>query len=614
MKKKKILISIWLLHFIFITPFVNAQFTQIQAVGPTDVCYPNCANLEVVTPQAGYTYNWFVGIYDCNSVGNSTPIGIGPTYCALATGQFYCIGMPPTGPPEFSNPIDVRNLPGSLGSIYLPAPIPSGSITCVSSVSLCIPYGYYQGYPNTVIKWYKNNTLISGSTNGSYTVTATGYYKYSITSCALALSDSILVTTQPNVTVAAGGPTTICSGGSVSLSVTTGIGNSYQWKLNGSPVNGATNAVYVVGFAGGYTVTVTNNGCSKTSSPAINVVVNPLPSAIITPAGPTTFCSGGNVTLNASTGVGYGWQWLLNGNSINGATGSGYTANASGYYSVITTANGCSGTSAGTLVTINSLPNSSISAGGPTTFCKGGFVTLSAPVAVGSLYIWKKNGTSIAGATMQSYNAVSDGNYKVLVTNAAGCTKQTVNATVVNVNPLPAATISPQGPTTFCAGGNVVLNGNTGIGLTYKWKKNGAFIPGAINSNYTALVAGTYKIQVTNATGCSKISAGTVVSVPCKETNIKFTSSDFEVEIYPNPSNNFFNFSLVFHDFNKSDEKNNVYSNTIIVTDVMGRIMYAENDLRSNFSISGNKFPSGIYTATIKNASGEVNKRIVKIK
>jgi oligosaccharide reducing-end xylanase len=48
--------------------------------------------------------------------------------------------------------------------------------------------------------------------------------------------------------------------------------------------------------------------------------VNAAPNASITPAGPTTFCSGGSVTLNANTGSGLSYQWLLNGNNISAAT------------------------------------------------------------------------------------------------------------------------------------------------------------------------------------------------------------------------------------------------------------------------------------------------------
>ncbi|MBK7971557.1 MAG: hypothetical protein IPK08_22910 [Bacteroidetes bacterium] len=41
-------------------------------------------------------------------------------------------------------------------------------------------------------------------------------------------------------------------------------------------------------------------------------------------------------------------------------------------------------------------------------------------------------------------------------------------ATNVTVLGTPAATITPNGPTTFCAGGSVLLKGPNGTGYTYQ--------------------------------------------------------------------------------------------------------------------------------------------------
>src|SRR6185436_4547654 len=127
--------------------------------------------------------------------------------------------------------------------------------------------------------------------------------------------------------------------------------------------------------------------------------------------------------------------------------------------------------------------------------------------------------------------------YRVIVTNTmTGCSKTTGGATVVTVNALPPATITPQGPTTFCAGGSVVLAANAGAGLTYKWKKGGNFISGATLSNYTATTGGNYKVQVTNGNGCSKTSGNVTVTVPCKEGEIISTLNNLDFNAYPNPN------------------------------------------------------------------------------
>ncbi|MBL0072245.1 MAG: hypothetical protein IPP34_10775 [Bacteroidetes bacterium] len=82
----------------------------------------------------------------------------------------------------------------------------------------------------------------------------------------------------------------------------------------------------------------------------------------------------------------------------------------------------------------------------------------------------EKYSNNIAGANGHNYTATTAGKFKCEVTSPAGCSKSSSVIEVV-VNPLPTATITAGGPTTFCAGGSVALNANTGTGLTYQWKK-----------------------------------------------------------------------------------------------------------------------------------------------
>src|ERR1019366_5238143 len=140
-------------------------------------------------------------------------------------------------------------------------------------------------------------------------------------------------------TITPGGPTTFCTGGSVILSSSSASGN--QWSLDGNPIGGATNQAYSATASGNYTVVVTTSGCSSSPSAGTTVTVNPIPpTPTITPGGPTTFCTGGSVTLTSSSASGN--QWYLNGNPIGGATNTTYAATASGNYTVVVTTSGCS--------------------------------------------------------------------------------------------------------------------------------------------------------------------------------------------------------------------------------------------------------------------------------
>ncbi|MFN8395562.1 MAG: hypothetical protein U0176_13055 [Bacteroidia bacterium] len=148
----------------------------------------------------------------------------------------------------------------------------------------------------------------------------------------------------------------------------------------------------------------------------------------------STTCAGGSVTLTSSSANGYLWTPRRRDHqSINATTSGSYTVR-------VTDANGCSSTSAPTVVTVNAAPATpTITPSGPTSFCAGGSVTLTSSTA--NAYLWTPG-----SATTQSINVTTSGSYTVRVTDANGCTA-TSAPTTVTVTALPATpTITPSGP------------------------------------------------------------------------------------------------------------------------------------------------------------------------
>ncbi|MFZ1633804.1 MAG: T9SS type A sorting domain-containing protein [Chitinophagales bacterium] len=146
--------------------------------------------------------------------------------------------------------------------------------------------------------------------------------------------------------------------------------------------------------------------------------------------GPAEFCQGGSVLLNA-TYSGTTLQWQKNGINIPGATTASYTATTKGNYSCTTTSDCGMDTSDIIFVNVFKNPKAIIEAGGPTTFCMGGSVTLNVSPVAGSTYQWYKNAIVIPGATTTSYLATTAGIYKCRVTKiASGCFKNSAGITV----------------------------------------------------------------------------------------------------------------------------------------------------------------------------------------
>ncbi|MFI5171107.1 MAG: T9SS type A sorting domain-containing protein [Chitinophagales bacterium] len=155
-------------------------------------------------------------------------------------------------------------------------------------------------------------------------------------------------------------------------------------------------------------------------------------SITISAGGVTTFCQGGSVALIA-THTGTTLQWKKNGVNIPGATSGTYVATQKATYTCTTTSFCGTTTSTGIYVTVNKNPTASITAGGATTFCAGGSVTLTETPVAGSTYQWYKGASALAGATLTNYIASTAGNYKCRVTKTAtGCFKNS-NAISVSV-------------------------------------------------------------------------------------------------------------------------------------------------------------------------------------
>ncbi|MFN3916964.1 MAG: T9SS type A sorting domain-containing protein [Flavobacteriales bacterium] len=151
--------------------------------------------------------------------------------------------------------------------------------------------------------------------------------------------------------------------------------------------------------------------------------------------------------------------------------------------------------------------STTISAGGPTTFCDGNNVVLTSNGNGGGPFQWFLNGNPV-GTNSNTYTANTTGTYTVQYT-LNGCTGLS-NAISVTVNTPTTPVISAGGATTFCVGGNVNLS-SSGTG-NFQWF-NGASPVGTNAASYSALTSGSYTVELTDLNGCSATSNSILVTV-----------------------------------------------------------------------------------------------------
>jgi|GEM_PF-416546 len=492
-----------------------ATAVTVNAIPPTPVVTPGgattfCAGGSVTLTSSSASGNqWYDG---ATLLAGQTS----QTYVATTSGNYRVVVTASgcSSASSSSTAVTVNPLPAT------PAITPGGATTFCNGGSVTLTSSSTIGN-----QWYLNGNPIGGATSQAYIATASGNYTVKVTdgnACTSAASAVTTVTVNAipaTPTITPSGSVQFCSAGSKTLTSSSATGN--QWYLEGTAISGATNQTVSADNPGHYTVVVTTNGCSSASSAATNVTINPTPAKpVITPGGPTTFCAGGSVTLSSNSPSGN--QWSLNGNPIIGGTNQTFVASAAGSYTVTVTTSGCvSSASDPLVVTVNPLPATpAITPGGPTTFCAGGSVNLTSSSASGNQ--WLLNGNPIGGATNQLYSATASGSYTVKVTGANTCTSPASSATVVTVNPIPATpSITPGGPTTFCAGGSVVLTSSSASGN--QWFLNGNAIGGATSQAYSATASGSYTVTVTTAGCTSAVSTATTVTVNPKP-NVTITA------------------------------------------------------------------------------------------
>ncbi|MFT3911087.1 MAG: T9SS type A sorting domain-containing protein [Ferruginibacter sp.] len=246
----------------------------------------------------------------------------------------------------------------------------------------------------------------------------------------------------------------------------------YNWTWN--PGNIADSVATVTpSVSTTYTVSVTDPATTCSATATTTVTVNPLPAAPST-NDPVTRCGPGSVTLTATGGPGILHWYNVASGGTSLQTGGTFTTNVTSntsFWVAETSEFACEGPRTQVHVTLASPPTLAITAGGATTFCQGGSVTLNGATASSPSYVnfnWSatpSNGAGLSSATGASITVTPTvaGTYTITLTaddgQPNGCAD--IKTVVVTMNPNPVITTATANPATTCSGGAVTLNGTS---------------------------------------------------------------------------------------------------------------------------------------------------------
>lgn len=459
----------------------NNSFLGISPVSPTTNAIVNSLNSTIIS--CGYLIQ---------PVGGSIPAGktvllVTSTNISLSANSF--ANLSDTLYAIFQNPgntaghfVNYNATPG-LRTLSITA----GSPGCTDAVT------------------YDRSLLInqSGGFGGSSAQNDGATIEFSASGTATYINNGCQAPIQ-GITADAGNNSSICQGGTVSLSGTAaGNYTSVVWLGGQGSFSSVSNLNTVYTAAGSETGSIILSlgvvgTCNDTVFSDVTISITPQPAPIISLSGSASFCQGGSVTLTASGGTSYSWS--------TGATGASITVTSSGTYSVTAT-NSCGSGTATQNIIVTPPPIANITLSGSNNFCAGDSVTLYA--SGNGNFLWSN------GSNADSITVFNSGSYILQATNACGTMLATQNISVITA---PSASISASGSTSICPGTSITLTASGGN--SYSWNT------GATASSISVSTAGTFSVTASNVCG-SSTAMQTITLLPLPAATINSSSTSF---------------------------------------------------------------------------------------
>lgn len=465
--------------------------------------HSNAQTPIAIGPQTSTFSSWVRGYYFTAPV-NFTICGLYiPTDASTASQNVEVVRFTAGAPPAF---------PGTTNSFvslfYQANYVPNTMIPCNINVNAGEVIGVYGargsgqinsydgtayvtnilGNPVTLYRSGMQNSLATMQMNNIWAETtfSIGRIIMYINCCAPPVGPG---TVSGNNTVCAGTTQTYTLGG------VSGATN-YNWTVpTGAVINsgqGNDTISVTFGTTSGNVCVAASNSCTTLGSVCQAVTVNQVP--VASAGQDVSICTGGSTTLSASGGASYSWS-PATGLSSTGISNPIASPTVTTTYTVTVNSNGCISTDS-VMVTVNSLPV--VTAGGDVVICSGNNTTLGAGGA--SSYTWNPStGLSNPAISNPVASPTVTTTYIVVGTDVNGCMNSDTMMVTVST---PSVTASSN--SAICIGDSTQISATSATAVSYAWSP-GTGLSSTSISNPTAFPSSTtsYIITINDQYGCA---------------------------------------------------------------------------------------------------------------
>ena len=483
---------------------------SLNAAGPTTLCEGNSVLLLANVP-AGDQFQWFLN--DVALPANSSQLS------ATENGVYSIVSSNSCGNTNSSNAVTVTINP--LPEVPLLYTFSTPALCNGSSVTLAV-----QAQQGALYSWKKNGAIFPGNTNSISTNQSGAYTVSVINGCGTVLSENSISVTSGSTplapSISAGGATTFCLGGSVTLNTTPQQGVLYRWIRNGFETVG-TNFNLQATQSGSYKVEVSNACDTLISSSTIQLNVIQAPIQVqLSPLGEQSICLGDSLSLSIPAVSGVSYQWKFNNDPLSFNTNS-IDIYEEGTYTIVL-ANTCGQTPASNSIYLNvdSIPpaSSEIVAQPGTALCPGGYVLLNADQVPYQLYSWYLNGSLLSGQQNPVLQATEWGTYTLQTNNACGISDTSAGITLGPGDPPSNFELYSSADTTFCSNDSLQITAQTTFGVSVRWFLNEVFLVEGPSQIY-AQAPGVYSANCWNGCGeAQAINTLNLITIPAPEIPI----------------------------------------------------------------------------------------------